>query len=134
MSQKYYQAKGFKNLKDEWYARLQKEGFEDAEQDEIYLKQTSIGASSSVSKRALEVSTTSREEYYRYVGQFLYDYKFQTEREREIWALHTEGTSIREIVKHFQSKKIPTGKDRVQNLIKKVAKEMFKAYGITAKE
>lgn len=96
--------KELKKLTKLWYKKLEKEGFQEIEQADGNLKvwhshkflRTSDGS---------VFSAPAKEEYFRSAGHFLHDHVFSNEAEKDIWKLHCEGLSIREIAKVFKSKK-----------------------------
>lgn len=65
-----------------------------------------------------------KQEYYRRASQFLHEHPFQNKIHKEVWEMHTEGHSIRDIVDHFQSKRIKTYKNKVLAIISHFAEAM----------
>lgn len=114
---KFYQSSSFKALEAEWKAKLASSGFEDIESDESTLKQY---ASSDFAKRP--EYDQSKEEYYRLAGHFLHEYHFRDSRgstwqwKKQVWELHAEGKSIREIIKLLD----PEGKEPFGTMFKKI--------------
>lgn len=127
MSQK---DKDFQKLKAIWDKKLAKEGLEDIEQPNGMLKKWAGAFFKDRHKRFGSVSFEAKEEYYRLAGQFLHSYPFETETERKVWELHSEGMSIREIVRTLGSKRIKTYKDKVFAVIKRLTAEMFRQNNI----
>ena len=116
---KFWKTKAFKDLNAKWYAKLKKDGFEDAESDEDHL----IDWSRTLFSKRPEYDQ-SKEEYYRLAGQFLHDHTFQTETERKIWELHQDGVSIRKIVKLLKKKRLKVSHVSVFQTIKSLAAVM----------
>lgn len=87
-------SKEFLALKRKWYAKLDKEGFKDIENEAGLLKKWS-----SYWLRSKHTSATfdAKQEYYRLAGQFLHDYQFGSALDRIIWEMHSEGDSVRGI-------------------------------------
>ena len=122
-----FKTREFKKLNKLWYGKLKKEGFQDIErQDKIGAREGRLINSSL--PHIIENYTVDqfevKREYYRMAGQFLHEYKFKTALERIIWDMHTQGISVRNIVKKLQSKGHTAYKDLVHGAIKRLAAEM----------
>lgn len=115
--------KEFNTLQKEWYSKLKDSGFEDIEQNELDLK---LWSSHFFKVRHNATLFSAKEEYYRMAGHFLYDYTFSNEHEKQIWALHSTGVSIRGIVDQLKAKKIKTDTKKVNNIIKAFSKLMIR--------
>jgi len=79
----------FKALQAKWYERLKQAGFEDVE-----ITTTRLDYRNAIYRDRMAVS-----DYYSAAADFLHQGEFDTARERDIWALHTDGLSHREIVR-----------------------------------
>jgi hypothetical protein len=116
-----FKTKDFKALQKKWEERLKKEGFEDIERKEGRLKSGSV-------ENVRYLYTTEqfniKEEYYRLAGQFLHEYKFKSSVERKIWELHSEGMSVRNIIKKLKHKGITAYKNLVHGTIVELADKM----------
>ena len=116
----------FNKLKSEWYKRLAESGFEDIEQDEIYLKR---GMSLIDPRR---VTWESQAEYYQMATYFLNEYKFKSNLERTMWEYHMNGISVRDIAQtlgEVLKRYIP--RMNVWRVINLLERAMFKKYGVT---
>lgn len=85
----------YEKLRDKWYKKLKKAGFEDIEQDEYNLKKWS-------SLPALKTPATvwyAKVEYYNLADRFLHEHKFESELEKIIWEYHANAVSTRNIAK-----------------------------------
>lgn len=111
----------FKKLKDEWYAKAKDSGFNDIEQDEDHLKSWA----SKPFKEKDPVFNKAKEDYFRLAGQFLNQYDFKTDLQRQIWHLHSEGESYRTIARMLRTSSNKLNKDSVQAAVESVAKEMI---------
>lgn len=114
----------FLKLQAKWYGKLKSSGFDDIEQDESRIKNSS---NSELQKRGLyddPLRREAREEYYRLAGQFLHEYEFDSKKERVIWEMHSEGTSIQDIVAAMKSRNFKVYKRIVHETIQRLAKEM----------
>lgn len=137
-----FKSKEFQDLKNEWYRKLKDTGFNDLDQDENSLK---TWDSSRLTRKIQgqyyvnnKVYNEAREEYYRQAGWFLNDYRWGNYLRnpkkffyKEIWTLHSEGISIRNIVKILKLKGIKISQDPVNRIILNFSKKMFKKYGVT---
>ena len=73
------------------------------------------------------VQRAAKEEYYRLAGQFLHSHSFPSALEREIWALHSDGMSIRHIVAKLKKKYWRSGlyRNKVHGIIQQLSKTML---------
>ena len=110
----------FKALEREWYAKLKESGFVDAEDSEGMLKSWH---SCYFQQRFEPDYYHHKEEYYRQAGIFLETYRFTSQTDKEIWALHSKGLSLREISKEFEGRK-NSSKDSINSVIKRLASFM----------
>lgn len=120
-----FNSKQFKALKDKWYKKLEKSGFEDAEKDENSLKSWHSYIF------VVEDDTTfqeSKKTYYSMAGKFFHDYVFKSKKDKAIWELHSEGISIRNINKTLKKRGFKIYQLYVQSTIKKLVKEMKTMY------
>ncbi len=114
-----------KKLQAKWYAKLEKAGFKDIEQDDDNLKQWHSHrflVSNNYSKDKFD----DKENYFRLAGQFLHEHKFQSVLDKKIWEAHSEGLSVREIVKTLKQKNIKVYKNLVHVTITRLAAIMGK--------
>lgn len=115
----------YQSLKEVWYKKLERSGFEDIEKDELNLKQYS----SRFNQDAVVRNWYAKREYYSMAGQFLHTYKFGSNLEKVIWEYHTESISVRNIAKLLNKTKVTkTNKDKVLAVITKLDKEMYKLF------
>lgn len=115
-------AKELKDLQSKWYKILEKDGFKDAEQADGNLK---IWHSYFYRTRWNAELYGAKEEYYRLAGQLLYVYEFTSTKEKQIWQHHTDGKSIRTIVRLLKEQGHKASRDSVHLVIKQIAKEMM---------
>jgi hypothetical protein len=127
-----FKTKKFESLKEKWYKKLAKSGFEDIEHNESHLKQWhSFNFSDSKDSHRFSAALfSSKAEYYRLAGQFLHTHTFVKPVEKVIWTYHTEGKTNREISRLLKAagRKF-SSKDYVRLIIASLAKEMLKQYG-----
>lgn len=117
--------KEFKALKAKWDKKLVDSGFEDIEQEDGNLK---FWAAHSYIKRHDQIKIEAKEEYYRLAGHFLFDYKFETLKEKEIWQLHSEGVPFRDISIILNKKNVKTNKDSVNKVVAQLMAKMLELY------
>lgn len=109
----------FKKLQREWYRKLKKSGFEDAEQDEVNLNQWSTY----IKHRHTPSEFQAQQEYFQLAGQFLHNYRFLDDRDKQIWTLHSEGLTISEICKVITDPR--KSKSTVRNVVTRLKKIML---------
>lgn len=117
-------SKEFLALQRKWYKKAEKSGFEDIEQPDENLKIWSYRF-----VKACENDPTlhqSKEEYYRLAGSFLHEHLFKDQKSRLIWQMHSEGVSIRNIVKALKSRRFKTYRREVHQIIQDLAALMLK--------
>lgn len=112
----------FKALKDKWYAKLEKSGFNDIEQDENNLNRWD---SFHFKMQHSPLEFNSIEEYYRIANQMVHDYKFKSKLEKTIWTFHASGMEVTAIIKklksmNFKGKRVST----YYTIIKEIASQM----------
>lgn len=117
-------SKKFLKLQKQWYKKLAQSGFDDlekvADNGISSLKQWGFGTSSTTNslRQRKEIKHVESEEehteismifeedrqhfdstldYYRAVGFFLYQFKFKSDLDKEIWDLHSNGAELQEI-------------------------------------
>lgn len=81
----------YKDLQTEWYQKIKDDGFLDIEYPSAQLKLVSPNFTSE------KILTTQR--YYSICSDFLHKYHFNSDLDREIWQLHSEGFSLRQTAK-----------------------------------
>lgn len=122
-----FKTKEFKDLEKEWYDKLAKDGFKDLErQDRVGKKEERLknGSVEIIQDRYTLEQFKIKEEYYRVAGQFLHNNKFKCSLDRLVWSLHSEGMSIRNIIKKLKKKGRTAYKDLIHGIIKRLADEM----------
>lgn len=118
----------YQKLKKKWYAKLEKSGFHDIEQDDGY------GNLKDWSHRFARVDALhERQEYYIMASRFLNDYKFKNKRDYVIWLYHSEGLSYRDTAAVMQKArfKIPEWEVRVR--VNALIAAMFEFYKVAVR-
>lgn len=110
----------FRKLRDFWYAKLKKDGFEDIEDvnspHEMLIKWDYMRFQVKYTPQKF----IEKQRYYQMAYQFLNQYDFANEQEKSIWELHAEGFGCREIAKRISSKK-----DTVHKIVSKLINKMW---------
>jgi len=109
----FHKTAKFKQLQAKWYKKLEKSGFEDAEQDELYLKQYSAPVSSSIEVEHPgilddlrdDLLSDAKQEYYRWCRHMLNDWQFRSKTEHRMFEMHSEVIGIRVIAKKLRTYK-----------------------------
>jgi 23S rRNA A2030 N6-methylase RlmJ len=117
-------SKEFKKLRDKWYKRLKDSGFVDIENKNGELLTSHADYFRYRQKMLGSTTFEVKEEYYRLARQFLSDHKFADKREMLIWEYHSEGKSIREIVRRLKARGHTAYKDLVSNTVKELSQLM----------
>lgn len=134
-------SKEFEELKKDWYSKLEDNGFDDIEKNESALKEWSnkrlIRKNNGLYYGLNKIYYDSVEEYYRQAIWFLNEYKWETyiadrttHYHKQIWELHANGISIRNIVKILKSQGIKISATPVNNIILEYTKQMLKKYKV----
>lgn len=109
-----FNTKAFKTLKAEWDAKLADSGFVDIESADLEKDKK---------RRALardSVENAARELYYSYAAEFVHVADWPRVADRQIWELHSEGLSVREI-----ASKLCCGNRLVQYRLERTRARMF---------
>lgn len=115
-------SKEFKELQELWYKKLKKKGFKDIESKSGLLDVDK--ALNNVATHYTQATFTIKEDYYRLAGQFFHDHAFDTKFDRYIWENHSNGVSIRNIVKILRAMGYRTYKREVHERLQFLVKEM----------
>lgn len=122
-------AQDYKTLKEVWYKKLVRSGFNDIEQDEYNFKGVAH-SSYFIRPQSLE-SWQSKEEYYRMARNFLNDYSFSSRAEIIIWEYHSEGILVPDILNLLKRVRIKRfNRDDVHKIIRNLRTEMKKMYNL----
>lgn len=116
--------KQFNNLQNTWYKKLKAEGFNDIEGDFGISITTGVFSTKRFFERNTYDTFKNKERYYQLAGHFLHEHTFETKLDKEIWELHSEGLSYRDI-----SEKIKIlQKSQVCKVVKTLKELMLKKY------
>lgn len=120
MSQQF-KTKEFLALQKTWYNKLAAKGFQDIENsnDSLRLYHSEYFADP---RRHSPISVEARENYFRIAGQFYNDHKFENAWDKEVWGMHAEGLSIREIAAKLKRKGY---KDKINLALMRLEIEMI---------
>jgi DNA-binding NarL/FixJ family response regulator len=115
----------FQELQKKWYSLLGEKGFQDAETNNKFLKRWD---SLYFHVRHTPQEFALKKDYFRKAGFFLNEFHFQSNQEKQIWALHAEGLSYREIADQLRNKFKKINKDKVNKIVtqlKNIMKEIY---------
>lgn len=113
-----------KALQKIWYKKLKDSGFVDIEDTNSPKEFLKTWHSSYFISRYTPEAFERKQMYYRLCSHFLWAYPFESNLEREIWRMHSDGIPLREIATQLRSKKIKLNKDNVNKIIVKLVQIM----------
>ena len=99
----YWNSPEFKALQQAWYAKLEDEGFQDAEElvgEEMMLRQVAEHAY----KDSDELGVKTKEAYYRILEHRVQGSAFQNDIDRLIMTMFADGTKIKRIVETLEDR------------------------------
>lgn len=96
MPKKYWQTPKFKELQDEWYARLKKAGFEDAELT-IGNRQCLKQFARNCYRQANDIERENKRRYFELLSSQFQKETFSDKVERLVLMRRTEGVKIKQI-------------------------------------
>jgi uncharacterized protein YdaT len=100
----HHRDRTFKKLQAEWYKKLKDEGFKDIEDTNSENEFLKDWHSSYFQTRHTPLDFEANAEYYRRATALLNGYEFASELERSVWALHSDGVSLRKIAAKLEIK------------------------------
>lgn len=92
-----YQSQKFKQLQKTWYQKLKEDGFEDIEDTTNDKGHLFTWHSAYFHSRYTPDAYAAKQDYYRLADAFNSRYEFESEQQKDIWHLHAEGQSLRNI-------------------------------------
>lgn len=115
-------------FKRQWDRKVEKSGISNIEQEDGYLKVWASSVATRDIRNGRIEAMRSREEYYRAAGHFLWDYKFKTDLDRNIWEMHASGISTRDIATTLSIKR------KGRNAITKIIHDLAKIMGVQCRK
>lgn len=116
----------YDRIKSVWYKKLKDEGFKDIEHDDNSINASSLSRSFKWKDPELRQIV---QDYYAMAYHFLNEHAFTNELEKVMWEYHTNGLSIRNIVKLLnQVSSEKTNRIKVWKIIKKLEDTMKGLY------
>lgn len=109
----------YKLLRDQWYAKLKQSGFKDIEDVNSQRESLKIWDSKCFARDYNKFYFRCRYRYFKMCEWFLEFYNFDSDRDKSIWAYHSQGLYVREIA-HI----INSNKDTVNRTIRRLSKIM----------
>ncbi len=121
-----WRSKSFLDLKREWDKKLKDDNFKDVESFDPRSNETRLKEWDSFyfqTHSDPELFHLKQEYYYR-AHQFLNAHTFKCQRDKDIWRLHSEGTGVRGIARHFVDEGQKSNKDFVAAIVNSLKAEM----------
>lgn len=124
-----YQNKEFKALRDEWYQKLKKDGFEDVEQV-VGNKDPNLKAWHSFHFQMSEHATRYSiiQPYYYHAEHFINEHEFEDEMQKRIWEMHTNGDPVRKIAVQLRTPTNQLNKDNINEIIRAIQEKFRERY------
>lgn len=97
-----YANREFKKLRKYWYEKLRSEGFQDIETDSGHLIESHSAYQFSRRISFKSISYESTRDYFFWAESQLLLGKFQSESDKLIWKLHSDGRTTREIAREVK--------------------------------
>lgn len=111
--------KTYEELRKIWYAKLEKSGFQDAEDDYGHLK---VYHSYKFMDKSFDHTPEQMElvqAYYSQAGQLLEEFKWKDRTHRKVWELHTQGKTLLEISAALPKARCrPLKKSQIDRIVK----------------
>ncbi len=95
----WFETDKFVKLKSKWDKKLEKSGFQDIEDTDSPLEFLKVWHDSYFKNRNKVKSFFDVQRYYELATQLIHTYPFRTIKERNVWTMHAEGKSEREIAR-----------------------------------
>lgn len=114
----FWKTPDFKSLQRAWYARLEREGFRDAEEivgGEYVLKQIAAHPYRGMGHLAIQ----TKEAYYRLLGLQVQTGDFASEVDRLILTMFADGRRIKHIVEALHNLGTPRARNTIRFIIRK---------------
>lgn len=114
----FWKTKNFRQLAKEWNLKLEEQGFIDAEIDlkgDRALKQRATNSY----RQATQLERESRLEYYVLMGNLAINEIFPNELESVVMIRHSEGATIKEIVKEISFRGIFKNRKTIRHIIRR---------------
>jgi hypothetical protein len=105
----------FKKVQAHWYQKLKNEGFKDIEDTRSEDRLLLTWHSRYFVYKYSSLGFQSKQVYFEMAQDFLNEHPFASDWDIQVWTLHTEGLSIREI-----ARKLDTKRCRVELTIKRL--------------
>jgi hypothetical protein len=118
---KFYESKDFKKLRDEWYKKLEDTGFEEAEDVDSVNEFMIRWHSKDIPAKGTWDQLQARAAYYNQALSYWHTAKFKNAVEREVWYMHSEGYTIKEIASKIKKYK----KTAIHGIILRIRRACF---------
>jgi hypothetical protein len=118
---KFWETPKFRTLNKKWHDKLESLGFYDMEEFDSPMELMKTHENERFRIKFTGDEFIARQRYYELAGQLLHSYKFESESDRQIWKLHSEGVSERAIAREYGFKH-----QKVKNLVSSLKKRIVK--------
>jgi len=117
----------YEELRDVWYGKLKKEGFEDIETPSGALKKS---LATSIAQNEVRLGGWRvKASYYSMCDRFLNEYKFDSTLDQIVWEYHSNGMSKYEIASTLNKTRIAKLKhEAVYRIVKRLKVKMYSMY------
>lgn len=113
----------FIHLKALWYKKLKDSGFKDIETPQGYIKDW---PRQRIQRDFTPEYIQEKQTYFSAASELYWTHEFESRLEKNIWQLHCDGKSYREIAAALRNSKNKLNKDKVQITISKLAKLAYR--------
>lgn len=118
---KFFETKDFRELHKKWHGKLETSKFFDHEEFDSPMELMKVHENERFRGMYTGDEFLAQQRYYELAGQLLHDHSFKNQKEQNIWKMHAEGFSIKDI-----AKKLKTTNHHVSKLIKELRKKIIK--------
>ena len=119
----------FFELQRLWYSKLRDEGFSDIEKPDCAMPSLMTWHHAYFQKRYTVRQFKNKQRYYELAAQFAFDHRFESDRDRQIWILHSEGLPVRRIAERLNLKVCQAHKNIV-SLRKLMMRNLFQIQAV----
>lgn len=120
-SPKFYEGAEFKKLQKKWYKKLEKSGFEEAEDVDSVEEFMLRWHDKDIKAKGTWDQLVARAAYYQTAEAHALDGHFDTALDKRIWTLHAQGLTVREIAQKVKT----ITKTPVHTVVLKIRKQLY---------
>ena len=109
-------------LRKYWYDKLKKNGFKDIETIHGTIKDWPAAR---LRRDYTPERFKEKQTYYQIASQVTWEYCFESPLEKQIWELHSDGYSLRDISKKIRTDQNKMNKDKIKKIIGKISQIVY---------